>query len=74
MQKGNIVEAKGLFQKLQSRYLKPDLVLWNIMINCDAEEGNTERDLGVLARMQAAGISPDSVSWNTLIKGYVRSK
>ncbi|KAJ8621667.1 hypothetical protein MRB53_030196 [Persea americana] len=74
MQKGNIVEAKRLFQKLQSRYLKPDLVLWNIMINCDAEEGNTEGALGVLARMQAARISPNAVSWNTLIKGYVRSK
>lgn len=74
MQKGNMVEAKGLFQKLQSRYLKPDLVSWNIMINCDAEEGNTEGALGVLARMRAAGISPDSVSWNTLIKGYMRSK
>lgn len=74
MQKGNIVEAKGLFQKLQSRYLKPDLVSWNIMINCDAEEGNTEGALGVLARMQAARISPNAVSWNTLIKGYVRSK
>ena len=74
MQKGNIVQAKGLFQKLQSRFLKPDLVSWNIMINCNAEEGNTDGALGVLAHMQAAGISPDPVSWNTLIKAYVRSK
>ncbi|XXG82221.1 hypothetical protein AAC387_Pa10g0213 [Persea americana] len=74
MQKGNIVQVKGLFQKLQSRFLKADLVSWNIIINCDAEEGNTDGGLGVLAHMQATGISPDSVSWNTLIKGYVRSK
>ncbi|XP_058102414.1 pentatricopeptide repeat-containing protein At2g13600-like [Magnolia sinica] len=74
VKKGDVEEAKELFQSLQSESLKPDLVSWNIMIDCNAQEGNTKGALDMLDRMQSVGVSPDSISWNSIIKGYAKGR
>ncbi|TXG47706.1 hypothetical protein EZV62_027000 [Acer yangbiense] len=62
----------SLFKRLNSTRLSPNLIIFNVLLNCICYMGRACDGFVVLGRILRLGFSPTAVTFNSLIKGLCR--
>ncbi|PON95186.1 Pentatricopeptide repeat [Trema orientale] len=62
-----IDQALLIFNQIKSLKCKPDLIMYNVILDILGRAGRVDKMLHEFSSMKEAGISPDVVSYNTLL-------
>ncbi|KAH7865595.1 hypothetical protein Vadar_008731 [Vaccinium darrowii] len=71
--KGEIREARKVFDFMREEGIEPNLVTWNILITSYNQSGNFELAMEMMEEMQSFEITPDVVTWTTMISGLAQN-
>ncbi|KAE9467390.1 hypothetical protein C3L33_00703, partial [Rhododendron williamsianum] len=71
--KGEIGEARQLFNLMREEGIEPNLVTWNILMTSYNQSGNFELAMEVMEEMKSFGITPDVITWTTMISGLAQN-
>ncbi|KAM7259842.1 hypothetical protein ACFE04_015583 [Oxalis oulophora] len=63
----DVGKAKGLIEEMREFGLKPDILTYNVLMDCFCRNGNSEEVKKVYEGLQANGCTPDAVSFGILI-------
>eukprot|EP01018_Ginkgo_biloba_P019097 Gb_21401 [translate_table: standard] len=66
---GSIGMARKVFQKMSQR----DVVSWNAIIACYAQNGYSDEAFQLFSQMQLEGIRPNIITWNAMIVGHAQN-
>lgn len=65
---GYLNNAWGLFHKMKSSGVKPDIVTWNCLLSAHALHGSHKEVLAILRKMQDEGFRPNSSSITSVLQ------
>eukprot|EP01018_Ginkgo_biloba_P034705 Gb_25843 [translate_table: standard] len=66
---GNLESARQVFDKMSRR----NVVLWNAMVSCYAQNQQGDEALKLFHQMQIEGFEPNVISWTTVIAASARN-
>ncbi|XP_058105443.1 pentatricopeptide repeat-containing protein At3g23020 [Magnolia sinica] len=69
---GQLTIAEVLFKEMLGYAVRPDIIVFGILINAFAEVGSVKEAMNYVEAMKSAGFSGNSVIYNSLIKLYTK--
>ncbi|KAK3211109.1 hypothetical protein Dsin_015815, partial [Dipteronia sinensis] len=67
---GNLEEAKQLFEGMEKRGVRPNIVTYNVLIDVYGKKRKLEEAKLLFKEMKNIGVRPDTIAYNTLIYEY----
>jgi pentatricopeptide repeat protein len=69
---GKLEKAEGLYNEMIGFDVKPDVIVYGVLINAFADAGSVKEALGYVDAMKRAGLPGNTVIYNSLIKLYTK--